>query len=444
MLENITRRDALRLAVGGTASLALATDAAAQIARTDVAAPALPLEKNASLRVLRPARFFEPDEVIFRANTAKFQQSTGIETRVDFVGWEEIRQQSAVAANMGTGPDVVVGWAEDPHLYADKIIEVTDLAEYLGKRYGGWTFLSEKYGKKHNSQTWLAIPFGGSTSPIWYRKSAVAEAGFDGIPSDHASYLKLLQTLKKNNKPAGFALGNALGDGNGFANWLVWSHGGYLVDEAGKVAINSKETIAALTYLQELYPTFVPGTLSWGDTSNNRAFAAGDCWLTSNSISLYHALTTDPATQAIADDTGQAEVPYGVPGKPAPKSSLILNAMVFKHTRFPNAAKAYIQFMMEAEQYDAWLTGCRGYWCHTLRAYDGSAVWQSDPKLASMRNATDARFWSGYKGPITEATGAVAAEYILVQMCSSVASGQLTPQEAAREAERRAMRHYRG
>ena len=48
----------------------------------------------------------------------------------------------------------------------------------------------------------------------------------------------------------------------------------------------------------------------------------------------------------------------------------------------------------------------------------------------------------GYKGPITQAAGAVTAEYIVVQMCASVASGQATPEEAAKEAERRARRYY--
>src|SRR5262245_7847200 len=304
MANIITRRDALRLTVGGTAALAFASEAGAQIPRADVAAPSLPFEKDAKLRILRPARFVEPDETLFRANTAKFQQTTGVETRVDFVGWEDMRQQSAVAANTGTGPDIVIGWSEDPHVYADKIIELSDLAEYLGKRYGGWTFLAEKYGKKDKTKNWLAIPFGGGTGPICYRKSAVKEAGFDAIPHDHATYLKLLQALKKINKPAGFALGNAVGDGNGFANWLIWSHGAYLVDEAGKVAINSKETINALNYLKDLYPTFVPGTLAWGDPSNNKAYAASECWLTANGVSLDYALKKEPATRAIAEETG--------------------------------------------------------------------------------------------------------------------------------------------
>jgi multiple sugar transport system substrate-binding protein len=443
MTSIVTRRDTLRLGAIAAASAALGDRAIAQpIPRAEVAAPKLPIENGASLRILRPARFVEPDETIFRANTAKFQQATGIETRVDFVGWEDIRQQSAVASNTGTGPDIVLGWAEDPHVYADKLIELSDVAEYLGKRYGGWSFLAEKYGKKDKTNNWIGLPFGGSSGPLVYRRSAVKEAGFDKIPNDHAEYLRLCQNLKKINKPPGFALGNAVGDGNGFARWLIWSHGAYEVDETGKVAINSKEAIEALTYLKELYPTFVSGTLSWGDPSNNRAYAASECWLTANGVSLYFALKNDPALRAIAEDTEHHPLPFGRVGKP-PQGSLILNAMLFRHSKYPNAAKTYIQFMMEAEQYDPWLTGCLGYWSHTLRAYGKSAVWDSDPKLEVYRNATEMQFWTGFKGPITHAAGTVAAEYILVQMCASVASGQATPQEAAREAERRTRRYYR-
>ena len=38
-----------------------------------------------------------------------------------------------MAANTGAGPDIVIGWAEDPHIYADKLVELSDVAEYLGK-----------------------------------------------------------------------------------------------------------------------------------------------------------------------------------------------------------------------------------------------------------------------------------------------------------------------
>ena len=120
-----------------------------------------------------------------------------------------------------------------------------------------------------------------------------------------------------------------------------------------------------------------------------------------------------------------------------------MNAMVFRHTRYPNAAKAFLAFMMESEQYDPWMQGSLGYWAHPLRAYNASTVWTSDPKLTLFRETMESKYWSGYKGPISQASGAVAADYVLVQMCAAVASGQATPADAARDAERRARRYYR-
>lgn len=443
MANVITRRGTISLGAGAAALLAMQERAPGQQIPTQPAdAPKLPIESGASLRVIRPTRFVEPDETIFRANTEKFSKEFNIPVRVDFVGWEDIRPQTAVLANTGTGPDVVVGWSDDPHIYADKLLDVSDIAEYLGKKYGGWQFLAEKYGKRHRTNNWIAIPLGGSTGPVVYRISAVKQAGFDKVPQDHAGFLQLCKRLKEIGKPAGFALGNAVGDGNGTANWLTWSFNSFLTDESGQVAINQPASIQALEYLKELYPTFVPGTLSWLDPTNNRAYAAQECWLTPNGVSLYFALKNDPKTREIADDTDHAQLPQGI-APDAPQTATIINAMVFKTAKFPNASKAYIQFMMEADQYNPWLTGCLGYWSHPLKAYDKSAVWDSDPKIALYRRGLDYRFWSGFKGPITSATGTAASDYVLVQMYSSVAAGQATPQQAVAEAERRARRIFR-
>lgn len=401
-------------------------------------------EKGATLRVLRPTKFVDPDEAIFRENTEAFAKATGVQVRVDFAGWEDLRPQTAVSANTGAGPDVVVGWTDDPHIYADKLVDMTDLAGYLGDTYGGWYPLAERYGKKHGTNQWICIPMGGSGGPAVYRQSWVKEAGFDGVPKDLDGFLKLAQALKKINHPSGFALGNAVGDGNSFCNWLVWSHGGFMVDEAGKVSINSKETIAALKYGRELYQTFIPGTLSWNDTSNNKALTAGEIGLTQNGVSLYFSIknSKDADTAKIGADLNHARMPIGPVGR-STETALVVNAMVFKHSKFPNAAKAYLQWMMDQDQYDKWLTGCFGYWAQPLKAYAKSKVWESDPKITLYRDTMENALWYGYKGPITEATGAVNAEYVMVQMVASACSGQATPEEAAAEAERRAKRYYR-
>jgi multiple sugar transport system substrate-binding protein len=197
-----------------------------------------------------------------------------------------------------------------------------------------------------------------------------------------------------------------------------------------------------LNYLKELYPNFVAGTLAWGDISNNRAYAANELFVTSNGVSLYFSLKNDPATAPIAADTEHSPMPAGLAGS-WPSAPLTLNAMVFKHSRYPNASKAFLQFMMEQEQYEPWLNANLGYWAHPLAAYKDAAVWTSDPKVAIFRDSMNNKFWNGYKGPISEASGQANAEYLTVQMYAAVASGQSTPQEAAREAERRARRIFR-
>jgi multiple sugar transport system substrate-binding protein len=223
---------------------------------------------------------------------------------------------------------------------------------------------------------------------------------------------------------------------------MLWSHNGYNVEENGKVAINRKETIDALKYAKEMYPYMIPGTLSWNDASNNKAYAAGDISLTQNGVSIYYVLKNDPKTAALAEDTNHSPMPFGLVGKD-PEGALILNAMVFHHTKYPNAAQQYLRFMMEAPQYDKWLTGCLGYWAQPLKAYAESDVWKSDPKIAVYKNACGNQFWNGYKGPINAASGAVTADYVVVHMFAAVASGQSSPEDAAAEAAKRIEHYYK-
>ncbi len=442
-MDDITRRGSMSLAAGMAALSTLATaPARAAIPTVDVKPPSLPLEPGATLRVLRPVKYIDPDGVYFDLNTQKFAKAMGVPVRVDYVGFEDLRPQTAVAARTGAGPDIVLGWSDDPHLYADSILDMTDVAEYLGKKYGGWQTLAALYGKKYKTNQWIAIPFGGSAGPAVYRKSWVNEAGFDTIPSDLGKFLDLCRALKKNGHPSGFALGKAVGDPNSYCGWLLWAHNGYMIDEDGKVSINRPETIAALKYAKELYQTFIPGVLSWQDPSNNKAFINEDIGLTQNGCSIYFALKNNPRTASIAEDVYHAPMPTGL-AKSRPETATVINAMVFKHTKYPNAAKEYIRFMMESDQYDPWLTATTGYWAHSLKAYNESAVWKSDPKLIAYRDGCAMEFYSGYKGPINAASGAVLADYVNVQMFAAVSSDQATPEEAVAEAERRAKRIYK-
>jgi multiple sugar transport system substrate-binding protein len=439
----IGRRHAL--ALGAAAGLLGAGAAArAQIPAAEVRPPSYALERGARLRVLRPAKYIDPDEAIFNENTRKFTAQAGIEVRVDYVNWPDMPVQVASALNVGQGADVIIGFGADPHLFSDKLLEVTDLAEYLGARYGGWYDMALLYGRRWKTNTWLGLPMGGAAGVLTFRTSWVRQAGFERIPNDLGEFLRLCQGLKRIGRPCGFALSHAPGDAPNYANWLLWSHGAALVDEEGKVVLDSPETHRALDYARAMQETMIQGTMAWNGASNNQAFVAGELSLTQNGVSIYYALKTspDPAKQAMAADTDHAEMPRGA-AVAAPEPALTLNAMVPRYTRAPNAAKEYLRFMMEAEQYDRWLSGCLGYWAQPLKAYAQSAVWSSDPKLAVFRTSMDTPYYEGFRGPISAAMGAVHENWVVVDMFARVVTGEQRPAESARQAARAAARWYR-
>src|SRR3954466_8685370 len=337
-MSNIKRRDFLKLSAGLAAGAAgpmiWVKDAHAQWNN----AP----EKGAKLRVLRWSRFVQGDIDQYMKNVQAFTAKYGIEVRVDNESWEDVRPKAAVAANTGAGPDIILGTNDDANLYPEKLVDVTDLANYLGKKYGGGDDAGGADlwpgGKK-----WIGIPLGAAGSMMVYRESQVKAAGFDGIPKDTDGFLKLMKALKEKGTPGGFALGHATGDANTWCHWVVWAFGGKMVDKSGKVMLDSPETIRALEYAKELYGTFVPGTLSWLDPSNNKVFLDGQVSVTHNGISVEYAPKTskDPKSNALAPDINHATYPAGPAGNSA--FHLFLNQMIFKYTKYPKAAKEFLR-----------------------------------------------------------------------------------------------------
>jgi multiple sugar transport system substrate-binding protein len=429
------------MGLGALAGTALAGAVSAPGAAAD--APPFEVEKGATLRVMRPAKFVAGDEQLFNENTKRFTEQTGVEVRIEMQAWEDLRPKTAVAANVGSGPDIVLAWLDDPHLYPDRLLDLTDIAEYLGARYGGWFPVCETYGKARDGR-WIALPIGAGGGLIVVRRSWLEEAGFGDVPGDFPGLLKVCQGLRAKGHPPAFALGNAVGDANAWTHWVLWGFGSSLVDENDRVVVDNPRTVEALEYARELYQTFAPGTLSWLDTNNNKAFLAGEIGLTHNGISVYYAAknSDDPKTRAIAEDIIHARPPVGPVGRPT-ETSLVVNAMAFRHTRYPDAAKAYLLHMFEGEQYRPWQEACTGYWQPTLKVYDELPFWTSDPKLMPYRDIVKNLLPYGYKGSLGPASAATLADYVVVNMFAMACSGQASARDAAREAQRRAERYYR-
>ncbi|MBE7940839.1 MULTISPECIES: substrate-binding domain-containing protein [Ramlibacter] len=430
----------------GTASVAaagtLGTGAAVFAPAVHAQASPFKPEKGAKLRVLRWSRFVQGDIDQFMKNVQAYTAKTGVEVRVDNENWEDVRPKAAVAANTGAGPDIILSTNDDANLYPDKLLDVTDLAEYLGKKYGGWYKSVEAYVRP-DGKKWIALGLGTAGSMMVYRQSMLKAAGFDAFPKDTDGFLKMCQALHAKGTPVGYALGHATGDGL-WCNWLMWAFGGKLVDQNNKVVISSPETLKALEYGKQLYATFIPGTLSWLDPSNNKAFLDGQISATNNGISIYVAAknSPDPKLKEIAQDINHATFPVGPAGVPT-ESHLFFNQMVMKYTKYPQAAKDFLRFMMEAEQFDPWIQACGGYVSQPLAYYEKNPIWTSDPKNTPYRDSTKNMRPTGYAGKLGYASAGAGADFIVVDMVAEAISGSKTPQEAMDRAQKRAERYYK-
>jgi multiple sugar transport system substrate-binding protein len=397
-------------------------------------------EKGAQLSMLRWKYFVQSEDDAFVKLIDAYTQATGVKVNIARESYEDVQPKASVAANTGAGPDLFWGLYSLPHLFPQKCMDVTDVADYLGKKYGGWVPTAQVYGRSGNK--WIAIPVCYSGNLLNYRVGAAQKAGFSKFPATTAEFLEYAKATKKNNTPGGMALGHASGDGNAWVYWCLWAHGGNLVDKDDKVILNSPETVKALEYAKQLYDNMVPGTAAWNDAFNNKAFLAGEISWTNNGISIYAAARRDPNLKAIADDMDHAYWPVGPVGKPT-EFHLLYPLLAMTYTKYPQACKSLMAFMMEADNFNKWLEGSVGYLTHTLNAYDANPVWTADPKRTVFRQCAKRTLTAGGLGSVGEKAATAISDFLVLDMFANYCTGREDAKGAIAVAERQARRIYR-
>ena len=183
-------------------------------------------EAGAKINLLRWKRFVEAEDVAFMKIVDAFQKATGVVINVSNESYDDIQPKASVAANTGQGLDMVWGLYSLPFLFPSKCVDMTDVADYLSKKCGGWAPSGEAYGKLDGK--WIGIPVAATGGLVNYRIAAAEKAGHKEFPKDLAGFADLVKGMNKNGTPAGMALGHASGDANGWLHWALWAHGGHL------------------------------------------------------------------------------------------------------------------------------------------------------------------------------------------------------------------------
>jgi len=89
--------------------------------------------------------------------------------RVDNESWRTFVRRQRSPRIPAPGPDIILGTNDDANLTGEAGRR-HDLANYLGKKYGGWYDAGAAY-LRPNGKNWIGIPLGAAGSMMVYARA---------------------------------------------------------------------------------------------------------------------------------------------------------------------------------------------------------------------------------------------------------------------------------
>ena len=423
-VTRLDRRAFLRVA--GAATGAAAAGGIPTIVEAQKA-PSFP--KGTRLNILTWVSFVPASDVEFKRLAGEFAKLAGVDVTADLINMNDLNPRIASAIETKSGPDIIMMISNWPHLYADGLADVDDVAEEIGKRDGGFYDLIRNVSVV--GKTWKSVPLALGT-PTWaYREDWFKEAGAAKFPDTWDELRAVGTKLKKKNQPLGQAFGHSLGDPNQWAYPVTWCFGGAEIDDKGKVVINSKETIEAVKFTAAFWKDCLDeGGLAWDDSSNNRAYLAGTISATINGASIYFVAKRQ--FPDIAKATNHGHMPRGPAGRFYSIGGQ--GFAVMKYSKNQQVAKEFLRWLTDRPQYDPWFVSNDGYANGPTLYWEKHALWERDLKLVPFKEAPRFGRWPGYPGPPSRKSSEALVKYILVDMYAQAIKG-MKPEEAAKWAE---------
>ena len=400
-------------------------------------APAL--AQTIRLHLLHRVDFIPQGEAELKRQLADYGRQMKMDVVLETINENDLQTRITSAIQSGAGPDIVQMLHNWPHLYAGGLVDMTDLCDWKQRDQG--KFYPQSEAATREGSRWLGLPHCVTPALINYRKSWFAEAGATAPPKNLDEYRKLGAVLKKKGKPFGQTLGHTVNDAPGWSYPLTWTFGGAETDKTGrKVVLNSKNTIEAVKWMTAFWKEACDeGGLAWDDTTNNRAFHAGEIAATLNGGSIYvlarrRTDIKDEKGQSLWPDIGHFRYPDG-PHGPTPTYHVTYASTIMKHSKNVEAAKELLKWVHSKEQFGKWFELEGGYATGANPVWEGHKMWtEVDEAMRPFKTAAQGARALGYAGlPSAKAT-LVYTKYIITDMYAKAVQG-LAPEDAVRWAE---------
>jgi multiple sugar transport system substrate-binding protein len=390
--------------------------------------------QGTTLHWLRLGDFVPASDTLLRRELLpEAEKALGLKITLETINGNDLQARITSAIQSGTGADLIHAMHNWPQLYAESVVDVSDVAEEIAKEQGGFYDIFPAVAK--NERGWLALPWAALGILLCYRKSWFDEIGVTKFPDTWESYRAAGKLLKAKGRPLGQTLGHAYNDAPAFTYPYLWSFGGKELEADGKtVALDSKETLESVAFMAGFWKdAHDEGGLAWDDSNNNRAVLSGTISSTSNAASIYIEALRKPEQYrtekgaALKDDILHAPYPKG-PGGGAglhpPQTHMLMG-----YSKNQKAAKDFLRWAHSRPVFERWFVSQKGFSIPAARAWSAHPVWNEDPIMAPFRDVILAARAPGWPGASTRKAAEVVSKYIITDMYARAVQGM--PPEAA-------------
>ena len=409
---SVSRRGFLKVAGGGVAGSSLLTMLAARQAPAQI--------KGTTLRILTWSHYIPAYDVWFDKWSAQWGEKNGVKVKVDHIPHLEIPARMAAEFAAGAGHDIINNNSTIlARLYYKSLLDLTDVFDGLGKKYGGWIPAAkspiEVEGRIYGIPQYYIL------LPMLWRKDLFEANGLK--PPDTWELARVAaRTLKSKGNPAGIAFSHC-NDANLVWRSVAYSFGATEADASGdNPTIDSKEMREALRFGKALFDEgMTPEVFSWDDASDNRFLASGIAGWIHDAISAYR--TTESTNPPVFKNTYVGMEPAGPGGKRVNCVAPIV-FLAWKFSKNQQAAKEFLVHFME--EFKEGMVQSRGYNMPYLLgdAQKPMPIIGADPKMQILQDFPKIVAFYGYPGPFTTPVQEVVNLFVLPDMFTRVARGQ--------------------
>src|SRR2546423_9753332 len=131
--------------------------------------------QGTKVHIVRWVDFIPEADVELKRQAPEASKALGAEVTFEFINANDLQPRITAAIQSGSGADIIQMLWNWPHLYANGLVDVSDVAEPLGKAQGGFYDVFNSTAKVGGR--WLAGPKGTGGNATASRRAGPAASG---------------------------------------------------------------------------------------------------------------------------------------------------------------------------------------------------------------------------------------------------------------------------